>query len=83
MIFHKAGVRLSLRQRIRAYFPDLFSARTREAADIAFSVLVSFMLTSIGAMLLICFCFEMERRSSTPQPVVQQPLPSAANPSVK
>ncbi|MBW4583086.1 MAG: hypothetical protein KME42_26255 [Tildeniella nuda ZEHNDER 1965/U140] len=79
MIFHKAENQINLIQKLRTYFPDLFKTEAREAADVVFSVMLIFMLTCIGSMLLICFFFEMDRRSPPPQPAMQQSLLSTAN----
>ena len=73
MVLHKAKTQLTLMQKLRAYLPNRLKAEVREATDIVFSVMVIFMLTCVGSMLLICFFFEMERRSPTPQPTAPQP----------
>lgn len=83
MILHKAENQINLLQKLRTYFPDLFKTEAREAADIVFSVMLIFMLTCIGSMLLICFFFEMDRRSPLPQPAVQQSLSPPSNAPVK
>ncbi len=82
MILHKRENR-ALLQTLRTYFLTIFNPGMREAADVVFSVMVIFMVTCIGSMLLICLFFEMDRRSFTPQPSVQHALPSTSDAPVR
>ena len=60
-------------QKLRLRSINLLAAQTKDAIDLVFSALFLLSLTSIGSMLLICFFFEMERRSPlAPQPEIQQ-----------
>ncbi|MBW4471699.1 MAG: hypothetical protein KME45_15005 [Stenomitos rutilans HA7619-LM2] len=79
MILHKAGNRFAWLQKLRTYMPKRFNPDVREATDIIFSVMVIFMITCIGSMLLICFFFEMDRRLSSPP--VQPRSDAAATPT--
>ena len=83
MVLPKAKSQPIVIQKLRTFLPNLLKAEVREATDIVFSVLLIFMLTCVGSMLLICFCFEMERRSLTSQPAAQPNLPSTASAPAK
>jgi hypothetical protein len=49
----------------------------KDTVELVFTVMLIFMLTCIGSMLMICFFFEMEKREmnqqSLPQTEVQSP----------
>lgn len=62
---------MSLIKRLCAYCSTLYKAQTRETVDLVFFALLIFTLTCIGSMLMICFFFEMEKRS-LPQTESQQ-----------
>lgn len=61
----------------------LFKTTTKDAVELVFGGMLLFMLTCIGSMALICFFFEMERRSSTPHPEIQPSLLSSPTRPVK
>ena len=77
MILYKAEKHFAWMQKLQTSVLKCFSPEVREATDIIFSVMVIFMITCIGSMLIICFFFEMDRRSSTAP--AQQALPNAAD----
>jgi serine/threonine protein kinase len=54
----------------------------KDAVELVFTIMLIFMLTCIGSMLMICFFFEMEKRAmdqqSLPQTEVQSPFALSA-----
>jgi hypothetical protein len=46
-------------KKIQDYGSTFFN---KEAIDLVFSLMLLFMLTCIGSMLMICFFFEMEKK---------------------
>jgi hypothetical protein len=50
-------------EKLRANCLNLLTAEAKDIVELVFSVLLIFMLTCVGAMLMICFFFEVERKS--------------------
>ena len=49
-------------KRLQDYCSKRFNRKTKDEIALVFSILLIFMTTCIGSMLLICFFFTMEKR---------------------